>query len=104
MIPIEVGFSTLSSDLKDQSIPTSSEWKRNVRVFTAKPNGTDELSQIQFFIYDGFFGATFFAAGKILRFDYLAQEHWYCNLLPDTNEFASMNMYFKVKNGIRDTH
>jgi hypothetical protein len=101
---MEIGFSTFSSDFKDQNIPTLPEWKGNVRVFTAKPNGNDELSQIKFFIHDGFFGATFFAAGKIWRFDYSAQELWYCNSLPETEGFASMNIYFKEKKGVRDTH
>ena len=101
---LEIGFSTFPSNFLEQNIPIFPEWKGNVRVFTAKENGNDELSQIQFFIHDGFLGATFFAAGKILRFNYPAQELWYCNSLPEVKEFVSMNIYFKEKNGTRDTH
>lgn len=101
---IDIGFATFPANFEKQNIPTSPEWKGNVKVFTAKENGEDEPSQIKFFVGDGFFGATLFAAGKIWRFNYPSQELWYCDSLPEVKGFTEMNIYFKGKDSARDTH
>ncbi len=101
---IKIGFSTFPSSLETQNVPSYSEWKGNVKVFTARENAQDEPSQIKFFIRDGFYGATFFAAGKIWRFNYPKQELWFCDSFSVVKDFVVLDMYFKTTQGIRDTH
>ncbi len=101
---LKIGFSTFPSSLGAQHIPSYSEWKGSVKVFTPKENAQDEPSQIKFFIHDGFFGATFFAAGKVWRLNYLKQELWFCDSFSVTKDFAVLDIHFKTTKGVRDTY
>ena len=61
---MKIGFSTFPSSLETQNVPSYSEWKGNVKVFTARDDAQNEPSQIKFFIRDGFYGATFLPREK----------------------------------------
>jgi hypothetical protein len=45
---MKIGFSTFPSSSETQNVPSYSEWKGNVKVFTARDDAQDEPSQNRF--------------------------------------------------------
>ncbi len=101
---VPFGLSTFPASLETQNVPLSPDWKRRVKVFTPIKGGRDEPSEVKFFIHDGFFGATLFSIGKVWWFNYPKQALWYCDSMIPAEDFSGMDIFFRTKNGVRETH